>query len=90
VDVNVKGVLNGCHLAKPYLLRTPGERVINLSSGSAEYGQASLATYWATKFAVRGLTEALNVEWQADGIPVMDVMPLCARTAMVDGWMPPA
>jgi NAD(P)-dependent dehydrogenase (short-subunit alcohol dehydrogenase family) len=85
VEVNVKGVLNGCHLAKPHLLRTPGSRVVNLSSSSAEYGQASLATYSATKFAVRGLTEALNVEWQADGIRVMDVMPLFVRTAMVDG-----
>jgi NAD(P)-dependent dehydrogenase (short-subunit alcohol dehydrogenase family) len=85
VEVNVKGVLNGCHFARPYLLRTPGARVINLSSASAEYGQASLATYSATKFAVRGLTEALNVEWQADGIRVMDVMPLFVRTAMVDG-----
>jgi NAD(P)-dependent dehydrogenase (short-subunit alcohol dehydrogenase family) len=85
VDVNIKGVLNGCHLARPYLLRTPGARVINLSSASAEYGQAALATYSATKFAVRGLTEALNIEWQADGIRVMDVMPLFVRTAMVEG-----
>jgi len=85
VEVNIKGVLNGCHLAKPYLLHTPGARVINLSSASAEYGQAALATYSATKFAVRGLTEALNIEWQADGIRVMDVMPLFVRTAMVDG-----
>ena len=85
VDVNVKGVLNGCHIAKPYLMRTPGARVINLSSASAEYGQASLATYSATKFAVRGLTEALHVEWQRDGIRVMDVMPLFVQTAMVDG-----
>jgi NAD(P)-dependent dehydrogenase (short-subunit alcohol dehydrogenase family) len=85
VDVNIKGVLNGCHIARPYLLRTPGARVINLSSASAEYGQAALATYSATKFAVRGLTEALNIEWQADGIRVMDVMPLFVRTAMVEG-----
>lgn len=85
VDVNVKGVLNGCYLAKPYLARTPESRVINLSSASAEYGQASLATYSATKFAVRGLTEALNIEWQADGIRVMDVMPLFVRTGMVRG-----
>jgi NAD(P)-dependent dehydrogenase (short-subunit alcohol dehydrogenase family) len=90
VDVNVKGVLNGCHHAKPYLMRTPGARVINLSSASAEYGQASLATYSATKFAVRGLTEALNVEWQADGIRVMDVMPLFVRTAMVQGMDAPS
>ena len=85
VEVNIKGVLNGCHLARPWLLRTPGARVINLSSASAEYGQAALATYSATKFAVRGLTEALNIEWQADGIRVMDVMPLFVRTAMVEG-----
>lgn len=83
VDVNVKGVLNGCHAAKPYLMRTPGARVINLSSASAVYGQADLATYSATKFAVRGLTEALNIEWQRDGIRVMDVMPLFVNTAMV-------
>jgi NAD(P)-dependent dehydrogenase (short-subunit alcohol dehydrogenase family) len=83
VDVNIKGVLNGCYLARPYLARTPGARVINLSSASAIYGQASLATYSATKFAVRGLTEALNIEWQEDGIRVMDVMPLFVQTEMV-------
>jgi NAD(P)-dependent dehydrogenase (short-subunit alcohol dehydrogenase family) len=46
-----------------------------------------LATYSATKFAVRRLTEALNVEWQVDGIRVTGVMPLFVRTAMVDGWV---
>lgn len=34
---------------------------------------------------MRGLTEALNVEWQADGIRVVDVMLLFVRTAMVEG-----
>ena len=83
IDVNIKGVLNGCHVAKPYLQSTPNARVINLSSTSAVYGQASLATYSATKFAIRGLTEALNIEWQDDGIRVMDIMPLYVRTAML-------
>jgi len=83
VDVNIKGALNGCHVAKPYLQSTPNARVINLSSTSAVYGQASLATYSATKFAIRGLTEALNIEWQDDGIRVMDIMPLYVRTAML-------
>ncbi|WP_342618584.1 SDR family oxidoreductase [Rhodoferax sp. GW822-FHT02A01] len=83
LDVNVKGVLNGCQLAKPYLQSTPGSRVINMSSAAAVYGQASLATYSASKFAVRALTEALNIEWQKDGIRVMDVMPLFVQTDMV-------
>jgi NADP-dependent 3-hydroxy acid dehydrogenase YdfG len=83
VDVNVKGLLNGCYLAKPYLQKTAGARLINLSSTSAVYGQADLATYAATKFAVRGLTEGLNIEWQNDGIRVMDIMPLYVRTGML-------
>lgn len=85
VDVNLKGVLNGCYLAKPYLASTPGARVINLSSTAAIYGQASLATYSTTKFAIRGLTEALNIEWQEAGIRVMDIMPLFVQTDMVTG-----
>lgn len=85
VDVNVKGVLNGCHAAFPYLRDTPGSCVINMSSASAIYGQPSLAIYSSTKFAVRGLTEALDIEWQAHGIRVMDVMPLFVQTAMVQG-----
>jgi len=83
VEVNFKGVINGCYLARSYLASTRGARIINLSSASAVYGQASLATYSATKFAVRGLTEALNIEWQADDIRVMDVMPLFVQTGMV-------
>ena len=83
VDVNIKGVLNGCYAGREYLARTPGARLINLSSTAAVYGQASLATYSATKFAVRGLTEALNIEWQDQGIRVMDVMPLFVQTGMV-------
>jgi NAD(P)-dependent dehydrogenase (short-subunit alcohol dehydrogenase family) len=85
VEVNLKGLISGCWLAKPYLGATAGARVINLSSASAVYGQAALATYSATKFAVRGLTEALNIEWQDDGIRVMDVMPLFVQTDMVQG-----
>ncbi len=85
VDVNVKGVLNGCHTAYPYLRATPGAHVVNLASASAIYGQPELATYSATKFAVRGITEALDLEWAADDITVRAVWPLFVQTAMVTG-----
>ena len=42
-----------------------------------------MSSYSASKFAVRGLTEALDVEWQKYGIRVLDVMPLFVQTAMV-------
>ncbi|HIV73165.1 MAG TPA: SDR family oxidoreductase [Candidatus Aquabacterium excrementipullorum] len=83
IDINLKGVLNGCHAALPWLRHTPGARVINMCSASALYGQPMLATYSATKAAVRGLTEALDIEWQRHGIRVVDVLPLFVNTAMV-------
>ena len=35
IDINVKGVINGCHSALPYLKKAAFARVINLSSASA-------------------------------------------------------
>ena len=85
VDVNVYGVMAGLHTAFPYLRDTPGSQVVNLCSASAIYGQPELATYSATKFAVRGLTEALELEWRRYGIRVIAMWPLFVQTAMVDG-----
>lgn len=85
IDVNVKGVLIGCHRAYPYLKRSSRARVVNLASAAAIYGQAALATYSASKFAVRGLTEALDLEWSGQGISVQAIWPLFAKTAMTEG-----
>ncbi|SFF46894.1 NADP-dependent 3-hydroxy acid dehydrogenase YdfG [Fontimonas thermophila] len=91
VDVNLKGVINGCLAALPHLRRTPGSRVINMSSASAIYGSPAYASYSATKFAVKGLTEALDIEWARHGVRVMDVLPLFVNTAMVtDIEQPPS
>ena len=83
IDINLKGVVNGCHGALPFLKQTPNARVVNLCSASALFGQPMLATYSATKAAVRGFTEALDIEWQRHGIRVVDVLPLFVNTAMV-------
>lgn len=83
ININVNGVLNGCHAALPYLRKAKFARVINLSSASAIYGQADLVSYAASKFAVRGMTEGLDIEWQKYGIRVLDVMPLFVQTSMV-------
>lgn len=85
VEVNVLGVVNGALAAFPLLNRTPGSVMVNLASASALYGQPDLATYSATKFAIRGLTEALDLEWAAHDIRVLDMWPLFVRTQMVDG-----
>ncbi|QWC85962.1 SDR family oxidoreductase [Nocardioidaceae bacterium] len=89
VDVNCKGVLNGAHAGFEHLRRTAAEHgtatMVNMASASAIYGQPELACYSATKFFVRGLTEALDLEWGPHDIRVVDVWPLFVATAMTDG-----
>ena len=42
-----------------------------------------MATYSASKFAVRGLTEALDLEWERHDIRVSDVMPIFVDTELL-------
>jgi NAD(P)-dependent dehydrogenase (short-subunit alcohol dehydrogenase family) len=81
--INNDGLLHCSHRSFPLLAATPGARLVNLSSASANYGVPSLAVYSASKFWVRGFTEALNLEWGRHGIWVCDVMPNFVGTGML-------
>ena len=84
VDVNVKGVINGVEAALPLLKQTPGARIVNTASTAGVVGSPKLAVYSATKFAVRGLTEALDVEFSNLGIRVTSLMPWFIDTPILD------
>ena len=88
LDINIKGVINGARAALPWLKATPGARLINISSCAGLYGSPSLAVYSATKFAVRGLSEALDVEWRAHGVSVACVMPWFVETPILNASSP--
>lgn len=83
-DINVMGTIHCCQAAFPYLRHTSGAQVINMSSASATYGIPRLASYSASKFAISGLTEALELEWEEYGIRVCDVMPPFVSTPMLN------
>ncbi|MBF6176164.1 SDR family oxidoreductase [Nocardia blacklockiae] len=83
--VNVGGVVLGTRAAFGYLRDTPGAQVVNLCSASAIYGQAELASYGASKAAVRNLTEALDLEWRRHDIRVLAIWPLFVATGMLAG-----
>ena len=72
------------HAAFAYLKATPQAQVINMGSASGLYGVPHLASYSASKFAVRGLTEALDLEWAKHGIRVGDLMPPFVSTPMLN------
>lgn len=83
VDVNFKAVLTGAYGALPYLKKASGSLMFSTSSSSGTYGMPRLAVYSATKHAVKGLTEALSVEWQRHGVRVADVLPGLIDTAIL-------
>jgi NAD(P)-dependent dehydrogenase (short-subunit alcohol dehydrogenase family) len=92
LQINVLGLLQVTHAAFPYLKGTPGAQVVNMGSASGLYGTPHMVSYSASKFAVRGLTEALELEWRRHGIHVGDLMPPFVATPMVDSqsFTPPA
>jgi NAD(P)-dependent dehydrogenase (short-subunit alcohol dehydrogenase family) len=84
LDVNLKGVINGVNAALPLLRETPGARIVNTASVAGIFGAPNLAVYCATKFGVRGLTEALDVEFSRYGVRVVSLMPWFIDTAILD------
>lgn len=81
VDVNIKGVFNGCQAAARVL--GAGGVIINTSSMVAKMGQQSGVGYPMSKFAVNGLTVSLARELGPKGIRVNAVAPGVTATDMV-------
>lgn len=86
-EVNVNGVMNGVEAALPHLRATARAhgraRIVNMCSASAIWGIPGLSSYSASKFAVRALTEALNVELDPDGVIVSSILPSFVGTDLV-------
>jgi NAD(P)-dependent dehydrogenase (short-subunit alcohol dehydrogenase family) len=71
VDVNLWGVIHGCRIFLP-LIREQGEgHIVNTGSGASFAASLpTFAPYIATKFAVLGLSESLDMELRAAGEPI--------------------
>lgn len=83
VEINFIGVLNGVYASLPYLKKAPNSLLFTTSSSSATYGMPRIAVYAATKHAVKGLTEALSVEFARHNVRVGDVLPGLIDTAIL-------
>lgn len=83
LEVNVMGVIHGIRAALPLLKVTDNALSMSTSSSVATFGHAKRAVYTASKFAVKGLTEAMSLELEAYGIRSADVLPGCIDTPML-------
>ncbi len=75
VQVNLIGVIASIYSGLSMLKNTPNSLCFITSSSSATYGMPRIAVYSATKHGVKGLTEALSVEFARHGVRVADVLP---------------
>jgi meso-butanediol dehydrogenase/(S,S)-butanediol dehydrogenase/diacetyl reductase len=81
--VNVRGVfLTFRAAARHFIYRGGGGKLIGASSQAGHRGASMLAAYSATKFAVRGLTQAAAREWASHGITVNSYAPGVVETPM--------
>ncbi len=75
VDVNLWGVVHGTKAFLPMMLAQREGCIVNMSSVLGLVGFPSHSAYSLTKFAVRGLTEALWWELEGTGVEAVCVHP---------------
>ena len=82
MGINFWGVVHGTKAFLADLANRPEAALINVSSVFGLVSVPSQGTYNASKFAVRGFTEALRIEMAGSGVHVMCVHPGGIKTAI--------
>ena len=75
MEVNYLGALHLVRASLPHMPRGAGARIVLIASGAALIGFYGYTSYAPSKFAVRGLAEALRSELRPQGIGVSLVHP---------------
>jgi short-subunit dehydrogenase len=85
VEVNFYGVLNGCRLVLPEMVKRRAGHIVNIASLAGVLAVPGQALYAGTKFAVVGLSTALSDEFAPQGVDVSVVMPTFTDTELIAG-----
>ena len=84
IDVNLMGVVHGLHAFLPRLLvQDQPAHIVNTASMAGLVPAAGLGAYSATKAAVVGLTDALDIELRGTRVRVSALCPGVIDTAIV-------
>ena len=80
IDTNVTGMVRVTHAVAPGMVARRRGHIVNLGSIAGLRAYPGGPIYAATKFAVRGLSDALRMDYAEHGIRVSEVLPGTART----------
>lgn len=82
LEVNLVGTLDLCRACLP-ALREAGGVIVQVSSMSGRFGEASFGAYGASKFGLIGASEALAEELEPQGVRVVVVEPGPFRSPII-------
>jgi NAD(P)-dependent dehydrogenase (short-subunit alcohol dehydrogenase family) len=85
LQVNLYGVINGIQTFLPRIIELGnGGHITNTGSLNSFFAVPTAALYTTSKFAIRGLTEALRIELEKFDIGVSGLMPGAVRTKIME------
>ena len=82
IDTNLRSPMLLTQAVLPILERAESGLVVNVGSTFGSLGHAGYASYCATKFGLRGFSEALSREYADSRLDVVYVAPRATRTSM--------
>lgn len=83
-ETNVNGVFYCSRLVIPLMKKLGKGHIVNIASIAGTMGTEKLSAYCGTKFALRGITQALYKELRPFGIKVTSVCPGSVKTHFFD------
>ncbi|WP_226040129.1 SDR family oxidoreductase [Natrinema sp. DC36] len=87
IDINVKGVWNGCHAALPHLKEQGHGAIVNVGSLASILGLPKQSAYSMSKGAVLNMTRAVASEAGPYGVRANTVCPGFTETSLLDQYL---
>lgn len=82
IQTNLVASIELCRVLMPELLKQPQAWLVNVGSIFGSIGHPGYALYCASKFGVRGFTEALQREYSDSGLSIHYFAPRATQTAI--------
>jgi short-subunit dehydrogenase len=83
IGIDLWGVIHGCKLFLPHLLRADEAHIVNVSSMAAFVAFPLQSSYSAAKAAVYGFSDSLRIELSGSSVGVTSVHPGTIRTRVL-------
>ncbi|QLY32104.1 SDR family NAD(P)-dependent oxidoreductase [Nocardia huaxiensis] len=85
LDVNLWGVVHGCHVFAPRMRAAGSGNIVNVASAAAFGAAPRMAAYNVSKAGVLALSETLAAELAGTGVGVTVLCPTAVKTNIMEG-----